>query len=293
VSDERDELIFLYAAGALEGDERDEVESWLAAADPAALGHLAAAEAELARLGRALPPVVPSPAVKQRLLRRIAATTSPPGRRTWLAHPALAAGIAALAAGFLGAAIAQEGAARRGVAQVAEIRTQLEAVTQDLAEVRGELDQARTERSELDREILEQESARRSLESDLVLARKAISVLGSEKAEALALAGTSGSAARGRVVWDWKTWYCYLHLTGLAGDPARIYALWLYSDTGEVVGLGPFEANAQGEATLVAPVPHDLGRVVRVGVSIEPDGDLTAKPRGEVVLLGEAERKRS
>ena len=341
-ADERDELIFLYAGGALEGEERDEVEAWLARGDPDAAARLAAARSELARLAHALPPIAPSPAVKQRLMRRIEAAASSPqtpmqpdrveyrpapaqaasarsepqasedhraearaaseasevtrhaaARRRplrWLSHPVVAAGIAALAAAFLGSAVAQRSAERASTARVESLRGELESVEQRLAALRSELDQTSAERAQLDRDLADEEAARRSLESDLVLARKAISVLSSEKAEALALVATSGHSARARVVWDWENWYCFLHVTGLDAHSGQLYALWLFSDTGEVVGLGPFEADASGEATLVAPVPHDLGHVVRAGVSIEPDRDLSSQPRGEVVLSGEARR---
>jgi len=297
-ADERDELIFLYASGALEGDERDEVEAWLASGDRQAFERLAAAEAELAQLGHALPPVEASAAVKQRLLQRIenAALAEPvpsQHRRHWLRHPALAAGLAALAAALVGGAVAQRVAERAGSAHVDQLRGELASLEHELAALRSELDQTAAERTQLDRELADEEAARRSLESDLVMARKAIGVLASEKAEAMALVGTAGRPARARVVWDWENWYCFLHVTGLAPDPNLLYALWLFTDTGEVVGLGPFGADASGQATLVAPVPHDLGHVVRAGVSLEPDPDLTSRPRGEVVLLGERARHSS
>ena len=295
-SEEREELIFLYAAGALEGDERDEVESWLRAGDGTTAAQLAAAEAELALLGRALSPIAPSASVKQRLLQRLQsgravhALATPHSR--WL-RPALAAGLAALLAGALGGAIGAERAERRAEARIAEIRGQVEGALRDLSALHAELERSNAERSALDEELANEEASRRALESDLVMARKAIGVLASEQSESMALAGTGERGARGRVVWDWKNWYCFLHVTGLAPDPNAVYALWLFSDSGEVVGLGPFEADARGEATLVAPVPHDLGHVVRAGVSIEPDRDLASHPRGDVVLLGKSSAKPS
>jgi anti-sigma-K factor RskA len=297
-AEERDELIFLYAAGALEGDERDEVESWLRAGDGTAAAQLAAAEAELAPLARALAPIAPSAAVSRRLLQRIGEGASgglaplPRQRSHWL-RPALAAGLAALLAGAIGGAIGAERAGRHAEARIAEIRGQVESALRDLSALHAELDRSNADRAALDDELANEEASRRALESDLVMARKAIGVLASEQSESMTLAGTGESAARGRVVWDWKNWYCFLHVTGLAPDPGAIYALWLFSDDGEVTGLGPFEADAQGEATLVAPVPHGLSHVVRAGVSIEPDRDLTSHPRGDVVLLGKSSAKRS
>ena len=55
-----------------------------------------------------------------------------------------------------------------------------------------------------------------------------------------------------------------------------------------VIGVGTFHPDAHGEATFLAPVPHDVGHVRRAGISREPDEDIGMKPRGEVVMLGEA-----
>jgi anti-sigma-K factor RskA len=266
---EREDLLFLYAAGALEGDERDEVEAWLARVDTEKSTALARAEAEVAELAGALQPLAPSPAVRERLLRRIGAQAA--GRRAagrGRSRVALAAGIAAVVALGVGAALGRGAAERASATRVDAVR----------AEVEG-----------LDEELAEQEAAARSLESELVLARKAIGVLRADATESLALAGTASRPdARGRVFWDWDEWYCYLHVAGLARDPARVYALWLATDTGELLGVGTFEPDASGEATFLGPVPHDIGHVVRISVSLEPDADLGPKPRGEVVMTGGA-----
>jgi hypothetical protein len=62
--------------------------------------------------------------------------------------------------------------------------------------------------------------------------------------------------------------------------------MWLFTDDGDVVPVGTFHTDAHGEATFLAPVPHDVGHVIRAGVSVEPDEDLGSKPRGEVVMVG-------
>src|SRR5690606_28870763 len=72
-ADEREDLLFLYAAGALEGDERDEVEAWLARADDAERAALARVEDEVAELARLLPALAPPPEIAERLRRRIGA----------------------------------------------------------------------------------------------------------------------------------------------------------------------------------------------------------------------------
>jgi anti-sigma-K factor RskA len=270
--DERQELLFLYAAGALEGEERDEVEAWLERGGADARAALAQAEQELAGLARALAPVAPGPAVAARLRARIDATAARRASGGW-GRAALAAGLTALVAGGIG-----YGAGRRLAERDAGAR---------LAALEAELSEALAERDEIEEELAEQEAAFRHLESEQVLARKTIDTLSADRTEALTLAGTPNRPeARARVYWDWDTWYCYLRAEGLSPDPDGVYALWLFTDDGDVIGVGAFGADAEGRATLIAPVPHDVGHVVRAGVSIEPDDRLGPGPSGEVVLLG-------
>lgn len=275
-SDEREDLLFLFAAGALEGDERDEVEDWLARADDAGRAALARVEEEIAQLARLVPPLAPPPAIAERLRRRIVSDRSSPRAPAggW-GRLLLAAGLAALLAGGPGLF------AGRRLAEL-EALPRIQALEAELAD-------AIAERDALDEEIAVQEAAFRALESDFVLARKTIETLSAEHTEALAMVGTPARPqARARVYWDWDSWYCYLRAEGLSSDPGGVYALWLFTDDGDVIGVGAFEPDAEGRATLVAPVPHDIGHVVRAGVSIEPDDRLGPGPRGEVVLVGAA-----
>jgi outer membrane murein-binding lipoprotein Lpp len=158
----------------------------------------------------------------------------------------------------------------------------------ELETLRSEVETIRAERDEADGELAENEARLRQLESDLVLAEKVIAVLGAEHMESLAIAGTAEApGAKGRVFWDWDEWYCYARIDGLAKDPEKIYAMWLFTED-DVIGVGTFRADEAGRAMFLAPVPHDVGVVLKAGVSIEPDEDLGTKPRGAVVLLGEA-----
>lgn len=279
----RDDLLFLLAAGHLDEAERDEVETWLVA-QPDATALLARAEHEVASLAATTPPVAPSPAVRERLLARAGAAAAPVASatgRSWI-PAALAAGLAGLA---LGGGIAWAGH-RASQQATARMHAELDAT-------RAELSETTLAHDALDAEIADLEARTRALESDLVLADKTILVLRAEDAESLPLTGTPLAAdARGRVFWDWGTWYCYLHAVGLAHDPQKTYAIWLFTEDG-VVGVGTFHADATGEATFLGPVPHDVGHVLRAGVSVEPDEDLGSQPRGEIVMLGEANPERS
>lgn len=285
-SGDRDDILFLYAAGALDVGEREEVEGWIAAGGPEMNERLAAAEREVALLAASQPPVTPPSAVRDRVRARVdASLVRRIPRRSPFAHPALAAGIAALvAAGITGGVVH-----RLGLEREATLRAQLATVQNELAQVQADLEAAREAATFAQEEIAELEANHRALESDLVLAEKTIMVLSSDEMQSLALAGTPAlPTARGRVFWDWKNWYCYLHAEGVTKDPKQIYAMWLFTDDGNVVGVGTFHPDTDGEAVFLAPVPHDVGHVIRAGVSLEPDEDLGTRPRGEVIMLGQA-----
>jgi hypothetical protein len=169
------------------------------------------------------------------------------------------------------------------------VREELDGLARTIDSARQSLAHVEEERDELERELGALERAAREQESDLVLARKALGVVTAENMDSLVLRGTpKRPEARARVYWDWDEWYCYLEAEGLGATPGAIYALWLFTEDGNVVPVGTFEADAKGKATFLAPVPHDVGHVVRAGVSLEPDLDLGPKPRGEVVLASSA-----
>ena len=71
-----EELFPFYALDALTDDERAEVESYIAA-NPAAGARLLAAQDAVAAFAARLEPVAPDPAVKSRLMARIAEETAP------------------------------------------------------------------------------------------------------------------------------------------------------------------------------------------------------------------------
>ena len=70
--EERGPDIFLYAAGALEGEQARELAAHLRGGCGTCEAELAAAEATLAELSSGLDPVEPSPDVRARLMARVA-----------------------------------------------------------------------------------------------------------------------------------------------------------------------------------------------------------------------------
>jgi anti-sigma-K factor RskA len=153
---ERQDLLLLYAAGALDEAQARAVRMWLAAGDPAVAGAMAEAEAVIARLSGACPPVSPDPAVKRKILANLppkgAADRSgagpirlPPARpaapiarkRGVWGRLAVAAAVGAIAAGGPLAYLTRHDRAERG-----GLFAEIESRTKEAAEARSA--QART-----------------------------------------------------------------------------------------------------------------------------------------------------
>jgi anti-sigma factor RsiW len=280
----RDDLLF-YAAGALEGDERLDVEAHLRSGCPRCEADLSAAESIVVDLALLPAPVEPAPEVRVRLVERVgrSARARAPVRFRARSAPVsirrvLAAGLAALAAAGLGAA-----ALERLVAVPLRERAQAHAhraraLAQDLAEVRAE-------RDELRRQLVDQDDELAAFEEAADASDELVRFLRSPGLQSVALAPTpSQPGATARVFWEWDDYGCHLHASGLRPPaPERVYALWLHTEDGGAIRVGTFVPGRDGEASLFARLPRDVARVVRTSVT-EEARDPGDAPSGPVQL---------
>lgn len=80
---------------------------------------------------------------------------------------------------------------------------------------------------------------------------------------------------------------CVLRAAGLPVPQAgQSYALWLTNVVGRYYLVGTFEVDANGEASLLASAPVDVGDVARSLITLEP-GEAGWRPAGSVVLVDE------
>jgi hypothetical protein len=229
-----------------------------------------------ARLAMTSQLIDPSPAVRERVMARIARVEAPERGRAaprWRS----AAGLAAAAA--LGGLLALTWLRAETPGSEAEPGT-------TVAESAAPAPADDEEIEELEAMLAEQDGELASLESQLRGARDALSVLTAERVERLDLAPAGSAEAHARVYWDWDDYSCYFVARGLpaSGDEAR-YALWLYTDQDEVVLAGRFAASARDGASFFAMLPKEMGKVVRAVVTEEPDADSEA-PSGPVLMAG-------
>ncbi len=281
---ERRERIYLHAAGVLEDDERNELETHLATGCPECHEALDAEREQLGGLALALAPVVPPARVRERLLERVREAqrgVHPIPRqapRTWQPAPALrrAAGFAVVALGA--AALTLVLVRWQGSAPAAAPASEAprEAAASELAAAQEQLAEQDTELAEL--------------EERLDAADDVATLIGARELEVLDLAAAEpGSAAWGRAFWD-PEYRCYFRAEGLvplADD--QHYVLWMVGAEERVHAAGTLEPDARGDVTFYTRLPRELSPISRTFVTAEavPHGEL---PAGPTLLAGAARR---
>ena len=263
--EDRNDLLLLYAADALEAAERETLRQHLDSGCPRCAGSLAEAEATLAHLPMAVDPVQAPASVRERLMQRAAADVAgageavapaiapSPARRSfaeiWL-RPALAAGLGGLIT-YLAISVPMERA-------------------QQILEER----------------LVDQEGEIRELRSEVRGAAEHIRVLTAPSIQIVSLSGTDAQPdARGRIYWDrtQETWHVYTAGMDPAG-PGKTYQLWFITPDQEKISAGTFQIDLSGEATLEVSVPAGL-EVAVAAVTDEPEGG-SPQPTGTIQLAG-------
>lgn len=264
--DDYKDLMPTYLLDDLSVEERDAVRTHLQSGCPRCAGSLAEAEAILARLSLAVSPVDPPAHLRQKLLARVAASSSaapipinrpaPSARSGRLVLPwglGIAASIAAILLGMWGTrqrqtavAVEQESAGR------AEQNVRLKTIVQS------------------------QEDRIRRMQSPQV--------------QVASLEGTPAqSRAVGRLFLDRKNHVVDFAVAGLSPPPpGKTYELWVVTADQKKLPVGIFTVNANGEGFLEAPV--ETTSVVLAAVTDEPG--LMAQPTGHFQLTGKVETTR-
>ena len=246
-----------YALGALDGEERTEFERHLAGGCAVCGAALRASAETVAAMVRSGPPMVPPPAVKEALLRRIATTT--PGRRASARPRPLVWAVGTLAAMIAGAAFTGAFVASR---------------------YEGRLGQMAREAAAL-RERVERDEA--ALREQIAVYRSAVDLLRDPETRIVALHGLGPSPeATGRVIWHPVNGGHVFVANLPSAPPGKAYELWTIDDAAPRPA-GVFQVDASGRGTHRIP-PLEGGKPVKVfAVTLEPEGGVPA-PTGPMVL---------
>jgi hypothetical protein len=250
---DRRDLILLYPFDQLDADETTALTAHLRSGCPTCTGELAAARTISGMTALAAAPVVPSAAVRERVLAATRKVADVPVRRPAARWSAFAA-TALLAAGLTAVAILVP--ARQGIER---LRAALE-----------------------DAHRAETASATRAASAE-----GALRTIGSPATRVIAMApaGPQPDAAA-RIFWDesdgsWHVFFTHMK----ASAPGRTYQLWFITPDQKKVPAGTFDVGDRGEASLAVKIPPDLGAIALAAVTEEPDGGVP-QPTGAIQLVG-------
>ena len=249
-----EELLPLYAIGALSEEERARVESYLQT-DTEAMAQVREYQATAQALSYVAEPAAVAADSKQALLRRLrrGVDVGPTSEKLAGRRKGMAPGLVGRLAPALSLVVAI-------VSLGAVLAT------------RVELARVETQSSELLRQLADYQEALR--------------LVGSPELLALEVEGTEAApGARGTFIAESDTRSGILLLAGLpALEPGMTYQAWLIRD-GTPYPAGLFLVTAEGTGTLSLEAPDVLGLFDTVAVSLEPElGSLL--PTGPIVLLG-------
>lgn len=264
-----EELLPAHALGALDPEERRELEAHLAGC-PECRARLAEWAATAEALAESVDPARPAAAARERLLRRVeeqdAARPGPAERRRrgprFAAGAAAAAVVAALLAGLLAGGT---WASLRAERELAERRTEVEALEARLADSRRVVQETRLELAAL-------------TELAAILAT-------APPGREVVLAGLEPApGGQGRLYVDPGRGRGVLVAGNLPALPEdRVYQLWTITG-GVPRSAGVFRPAAAGAALhRIEELPE--GPVEAWAVTVEPEGGVP-QPTGEMVLLG-------
>jgi hypothetical protein len=288
--DDQQDLIVLYAAGALEDSEQQELRQHLASGCAVCAGRLAEAEALLANMPLALPAQMAPIGAREKLLIGLSERMSPadqveparsvsarsvPARkpaRLMRFAPWLAAAATLLAGSWLGAT-------------TYSLSLSVKAQSQEITDLR--------------KYLVERKEQNRALQAEVAQLRQRVQQAENGSPESsenptdlpelmvVELRGTNSQpAAAGRVVWDHanSVWILYANrLKPTAADQA--YQLWFVTTEGKQLSIGTFQREANGTAMLQAVLPEQAMTLDHTAVTLEPVGG-SPQPTGKIQLWG-------
>jgi anti-sigma-K factor RskA len=241
----------IYALGALDGQELKEFEAHLASGCPICEAYIRETRETLALLHRSLRLEAPPPAVKSRVLERVAPTAVAPSREKsrWFNWNWWGLGIGAVA-----------------TAAVALV------LTSNLTRTQSELEKAKAQLT-----AAQIESAQKD---------EMLQLLSSQDVRLIELKGLEAApAARAKLFWNPGARSGILLTSGLPKTPTdKAYELWGIAGT-EPVPAGVFRVDDQGQARFRMPVLTQVKNFDKFAVTLEPSAGV-AKPSGPMVLLG-------
>lgn len=256
----REEDFDLLALGALEGEDKQAIESHVASC-PECARKLGEARGRVAVLAFSAPRVEPSPGVKERLQRQLHATAEGRAYAPARVEPAATGGVF----GRWRAAVLAPAAVALALATIF-LWVENTRLTRDLAELRTSLE-AQTRLAEQERELVSLIQAR---DTKVVMLKP---MPGMQHGDA----EVRYNASKGKLCYD--GWI----------DPApqdKSYQLWLVPMDGKPISAGVFNPVTGDSVMWLSRVPQGIAAKA-FAITMEPAGGVPA-PTGPMVLMGPA-----
>src|SRR5580700_1020926 len=266
----REEDFDLYVLGALEGDEKQAIESHLAGCADCA-GKLAAARGRVAAISFAAPRVEPSAAVKDRLLRQVHAELQAPSR----APSSATAPARELAREFVPPELPRGAAGRWLFAILAPACIALLIATVILWR----------ENTRLEKQLADLGTSIDKAERQLADAQEMLHLYTSKDTIKVALAPKPGMVkGDGEVMYNEKMGLL-MYDGWIAPSPDdKSYQLWVVPMDGKPISAGVFNPATSDTAHWMARVPEGIAPKM-FAITLEPAGGMP-QPTGPMVLVG-------
>jgi hypothetical protein len=257
---ERQDLLLLYVANALDAAEREEMRAHLAGGCPICAANLLEAQTAWSAIPAALDPLQPPIAMKQRLMDRITAESDrlPDNLALRIFRILVPAAVAA------------------GIAII---------VTHAVLSRR--IDELQQETTVAKLLLGFQDQRIQSLQAGLSKQKEIAEMLRSPAAKLIAMDATPlQPGATACIVWDQKNEHWEFMTAGMVCAPAgKTYELWFVTQAGQKIPACTFDVNPKGEATQLVTVPHNIGPLALAAVTDEPAGGMP-QPTGNFQLTG-------
>jgi anti-sigma-K factor RskA len=257
---ERQDLLLLYVAGALDANERQEMRAHLASGCQTCAANLLEAHAAWSSIPAALDPHQPASVVKQRLMNRIAEKSDrlPDSLALRIFRILVPAAVAA------------------GIAII---------VTHAVLSRR--IDELQRETTAEKLLLGFQDQRMRSLEAGLSNQQQITDMLRAPDTRLIKMDATNlQPGATACIIWNPKSMHWELLTCGMALAPnGKTYELWIVTQSGQKIPACTFDVDASGEASKLVAVPHDIGPMAMAAVTDEPAGGMP-QPTGHFQFTG-------
>lgn len=278
-----EELIPIYALGALDGDDLREVEEHLESGCSVCEELLREEERIAFLLPYSVTAPPPSSSIKERVFEKIR-TSEDVGERSYIPNsrnrirPALWFGLGGVALALLVLLLASNLSLRNRLRnqeiEISSLRNQSTQQSENVESLRNNLAARESELKNVKEQVARQNEIAEFLQNPDVVVINLVGLQPDLK-------------ARGRVLWDTKHNEAFFYSLNLPAPPAeKTYQLWVIANN-TPISAGIFNIDEKGDNVMKLKSLPSSTQIQKFAVTLEPDGGVP-QPTGDMYLLGES-----